>query len=209
MKRSLVLLALAGSLSSPAFANLITNGGFEAYNLSVPIPNPGGATVFAGSSAIFGWTVGGTSVDLIRNFAGAITDISVDMLGTPGPGSLSQSFATVVGTTYQLSFDLGFNSGGHNGTQATPNLLAVSLDGAAPTDYFGTTTPKTYYETFKATSTLTSLSFSSATSGYSGAVLDNVSVAAVPEPSGWALLLAGVATLGYVGRRRGLAATGN
>ena len=44
-----------------------------------------------------------TSVDVIYGAYGAISGNSIDMLGTPGPGSISQTLATTVGQSYLVS----------------------------------------------------------------------------------------------------------
>jgi hypothetical protein len=46
------------------------------------------------------------------------------------------------------------------------------------------------------------LSFTDSQAGNVGALLDNVSVTAVPEPGSLSLMLAGFAALGVVARRR-------
>jgi len=59
---------------------------------------------------------------------------------------------------------------------------------------------------FTAVAAMTTLEFRSLTQAPQigwGAALDNVSVSAVPEPAGWALMLAGMALLGGLSRRSG------
>jgi choice-of-anchor C domain-containing protein len=190
---SAAVLALA---SAGASAELVTNGTFESYT------GPGFAgdfsTLNAGSTALTGWTIGGISVDVIQNQYGVINGYSIDMLGTPGPGYLSQALATSVGQQYVLSFDLGANGGG--GT--SDYQVDVGLTGVAGSSYVGVNTVAHNTFAFTATSSSTVLSFYSSGSGNSGAVLDNVSVAAVPEPETYAMLLAGLGLMGFVAQRR-------
>ncbi len=187
-----LVTATASALATPV--NLITNGGFEANALAFD----GYTIVNAGTSGITGWTVGGASVDLIKGGYGAITGTSVDMLGTPGPGSLTQSFGTASGQQYLLSFDLSSNGGGGGGS----GLLGVSLNGGAAVDFNGSTNFTSHTLNFTGTGNPFALTFTSAASGYSGAVLDNVSVTAVPEPETYALMLTGLGLMGAIARRR-------
>ncbi len=186
---SLALAALG------AQASLITNGTFEAYT-GTAFTN-GFQTVNTGSTALVGWTVSGVSVDIIEGAYGAVTGYSIDMLGTPGPGAISQSFATVVGQSYTLSFDLSANNGGSNN-----NALYVDLTGSSQAAFAGATPFTTKTLNFVATGAQTTLTFTSGASGYSGAVIDNVSVSAVPEPETYAMLLAGLGLMGAIARRR-------
>jgi len=189
--------AIIASGVAKADNNLILNGDFETtvfgafsgYNIAN-----------AGTSTIANWTIGGTSVDVIRGSYGAISGNSIDMLGTPGPGSLSQGFATVAGHDYTVSFDLSAN-----GVGGDSKALTVTV-GAAPAFNFVGDMNNHATETFNyhATTTgLTQLTFTSAASGYSGAVIDNVSVTgAVPEPETYAMLLAGLGMVGFIARRK-------
>jgi len=174
---------------------LITNGDFESY--SGGVFTNGFRTVNHGSSDLVGWTVGGNSVDVVNGAYGAFTGNGIDILGSPGPGSLSQSFSSLVGQAYVLSFDLS-----RNGSSA-PNIN-VSFDGGAATQFLGGTSlaPAHYTMSYVATGASTSLAFSSIAGGSSGAVLDNVSVTAVPEPETYAMLLAGLGLVGWARRRQ-------
>ncbi len=181
---------------------IITNGNFETY--SVGVSDGGYTMVAAGSSAIYGWTVGGTSVDLIKNSYGSVgSGTSVDMLGTPGPGSLSQMFNYAANTTYTLSFDLSRNPNGSYTALAVDvfNIHNVYVStGGVTTQSFSFTTGNTAGQQL--------LTFSSVGGdNYSGAVLDNVALtAAVPEPETYAMMLGGLGLLGFMARRRKAAA---
>jgi choice-of-anchor C domain-containing protein len=196
---SLAALFAAGAASA-APVNLITNGDFESY-ADINVPNGGYAVVFNGSGQITGWNVGANSVDLIQNAYNSITNTSVDMLGTPGPGQISQSFNYAANTTYTLTFDLTHNPYASNGAQVQVDFFGQShvVDGMNPLH------TETFTFTTGATGGVSTLSFSSVGGdGYSGGVIDNVSVSApVPEPETYAMLVAGLGLLAFVSRRKG------
>jgi len=173
---------------------LVTNGSFESITGSNPVADF--RVVSAGATDIFGWTVGGTSVDIINGAYGAISGNSIDMLGSPGPGSLSQTLTTTAGQKYVLSFDLSYNGGSYKD-------IGVSFAGN-PTTYFTGGSPFNHYTfEYTATSATTALAFfSTGGAEWGGAVLDNVSVTAVPEPETYAMLLAGLGLMGTIARRR-------
>ena len=190
---ALAATAIAGAGPAAAAApNLLNNGDFEQ---SIGNVSDGGyATVGAGAGTITGWTVGATSVDLIRNNYGAINSVSVDLGGSPGPGSLTQSFATTVGQTYRLDFDYFVNGGGF------PLYVSFGTNNAT---YSVVPSSATHaFQTMTANSSSSSVSFTHTFAGNSGPVIDNVSVTAVPEPESYAMLMAGLGALGFMSRRR-------
>lgn len=195
VKPLLALVVATSAWSAQAATELVTNGSFE----SLTVGNPVGTylKVASGANTITGWKVGSNSVDVINGAYGAISGNSIDMLGTPGPGSLSQSLNTVANQTYQLSFDLSYNGGAYKDI-----FFAFGGDTGTATATSNTGPFYHYVGNYTADATSTLLSFYSFSANYSGVVLDNVSVTAVPEPQTYAMLLAGLGLMGAIARRR-------
>jgi choice-of-anchor C domain-containing protein len=206
---SLAALAVCLAWAPAAQANLIVNGSFET-----PTAPPNGFSVLAGA-ALTGWTISGGTIDLINNGYWPAYDglQSVDLSGTPGPigTNISQTFATVPGQAYLLTFAYA-NNADFPPLTATADvevtglgtLLSESITHSNSTranmDYL------IFSGTFVADSTSATLSFthtgSTGIDNFQGIVLDAVSVTQVPEPTSLAVLgLAGLASAGYVSRR--------
>jgi len=191
--KGLLAAGLATMAASSGAVGLLTNSGFE--NNSVVVPNGGYVTVGAGSSAITGWTVGGVSVDLIQGNYNAISNISVDLAGTPGPGSVSQSFNATAGYTYTLDWDIANNGGSANSLVVTLGEKTLTYSPSNPS----------YHASFSWMAPLTKsylVTFASTDSNNSGAVIDNAVLTAVPEVGTMAMSLAGLGVLCFVARRR-------
>jgi hypothetical protein len=215
--RSLVIcIALAVGPAAHA-ANLLVNGSFEQGAFI----NQGNQTMSlaGGSTVITGWTVlndvtawidAGNPFGLSASDGSRFLDLTDYSAGAPFAG-VSQTFATLAGATYTLSFDLG----GSN-FWGRPDALIASAAGTSQVFSTGpasTTSPNNdwYSESmsFVATGASTTLTLQGS-QGFNYIGLDNVSVEltsappvpAIPEASTWALMLAGLAVCGARVRRR-------
>ena len=155
-------------------------------------------------TVLSGWTVSPNGTVVLIGAGGVLDFIPgngsyVDLDGTTSSSGLfSNNVNLVGGTTYTLSFDL---AGSHRESAETVNVN------------FGSTNASYSLNSADPFSTLT-LNFTPASNGsYSfsylnvggdnvGALLDNVSVSAVPEPEIYAMLLAGLGLMGAMSRRR-------
>ena len=214
MKRILLTMSAAGFVLIAASANAtpFVNGSFE---LGV---NPGSFIALnGGSTSIDGWTVGGgaNSVDYIGSYWSASDGTrSIDLNGLV-PGSISQTFDVVSGQAYRVSFDLAGNPAGGPQFKTLDSTADLTIFSPAPFDVSNTNLTNmgwiNYSFLFTATSNSETLTFTSTTLGNSGnstyptafgPALDNVTIAAVPEPSTWAMMLLGFLGLGFVAYRR-------
>jgi hypothetical protein len=211
MKFKLLVILLAIGMAGTARANLVTNGTFEDASL--------------GNGWSINGTVGVAPVSAYQSCCG-ISGLSYPYghnaaffgWGNLVGGSLSQSISTVAGQSYALSFLYGAIAGNRlqtgpfagNGPQvmnvlvSNGNSVLVSQNFNAHGTYDQTQFVSPFSVQFTATSSLTRLSFndvSVVTNSVDG-MLDNVSVAAVPEAETYAMFLAGLGLMGFVARRR-------
>jgi choice-of-anchor C domain-containing protein len=199
-----------------AYATPFQNGSFET-GPSAPVNFCcGGApyigTFFAPYTGIPGWTVTAGSIDILTLPGWAPSDglRSIDLDGLSA-ATLVQTFDTIPGMTYNVSFDLAAN---FYAGQAIKHVL-VTAPGFSQTYAFnsaGRTALNMGWEThafqFVAAGVSSSLSFADTdpTSAF-GPALDNVRVngntTAVPEPATFALIGLGLAAgLGFSRRKR-------
>jgi hypothetical protein len=223
LRLSILGLPVAALLAAApaAHANLLVNGSFE----SGAFVNQGNDTMSLapGSTAITGWTVitdttawigPSNPFGLTASDGSYFLDLTDYPAGAPFAG-VSQSIATTPGATYALTFDLGASN-----FWGRPSAIIASAAGTSAAFTSGpasATTPNNdwYHELmqFVATSTTTLISLQGS-AGFQYIGLDNVSVelvsgpgtprVGVPEPQTWTLMLAGLAAVGVVGRRRRL-----
>ena len=119
---------------------------------------------------------------------------SLDLDGSQ-PGSIGQSFATTIGTTYQLSFAYGNNpdqrgtfDGPHTANVTVTDSHGMVLISSTVTHTGSTPTIMNYQmftDNFVADTTITTLKFTSTDPSYSnnGIALDAVSVSPTPTPT--------------------------
>jgi choice-of-anchor C domain-containing protein len=203
MRKLLISALFVATLPVAANAATVVNGSFEDGT------NPGSfTTVGAGSSAITGWDVLAGSVDYIGSYWQASDGVrSVDLSGN-AIGTLGQTVTGLTaGQSYSVTFDVSRNPDGG----VTPRTGVFTAGGQAFNFSYSdasSTLENMKWETvsysFLATGTSALISFSSDGSGGCcfGPALDNVSIAAVPEPASWAMMIGGFALLGAALRRR-------
>lgn len=197
----LLFMTAAGVCALPAnAANIVVNGSFETLTGPNPTTLANGSyeVVNAGSTRVDGWSVGDTSVDIVRS-PYAVQDglFAIDLAGTPGPGSIFQNLSTVNGQGYTLSFYAS-----SNGAASTLDVLwGGSLIGTVNTPA-GTTFQFFSFLVTGGAGPTTELRFRSNETDNDGAIVDNVSVNAVPVPAAVWLLASSILGLAGIARRR-------
>jgi len=221
-------IALAASLAANAAG--FQNGGFENGAPQPPLGSD--VTLGPGDTSMTGWTSyglewsgagNGRSGDVawLKCPGGCWTDLTpsqgqnfVDLTGYAihDYGAIYQTFDTVAGTTYNVSFDLGRSdtwTGAGNAAQlfAVAHAGASIIDDSDPSWLSFTNTNQGWASrgfSFVATSATTSLFFAGGYNSNDYIGLDNVTVTAapVPEPETYAMMLAGLGALGFIARRR-------
>jgi len=173
----LAILADCGfTLNGPL--NLIRNGSFEAGR------NPGTyLPLQPNSTAVTGWTVVRGGIDYVgTDWVSSDGNRSLDLNGTPGVGGIAQTFNTIPGQKYRVSFDL---AGHYSGLLQTLKVSAAGKFEEFP--FQAKTDPKNLeWERktwdFTANAAQTTLEFDSLQTGYQfgGPALDNVRVEIAP-----------------------------
>lgn len=215
MHASLRLLAASSLLvaASAGAQNLVSNGSFEQPAVA------GNFVTYGAGNGITNWTIASGSVDLIHDYWQAAQGAqSIDMNGN-APAVLSQFVPTLVGGTYNLTFQMAGNPDG-SWNKAMNVYWNGSLLGGAPVTFVqGSNTRASMgwmqvsFSNLAASTTSTELRFEGIDTGngaglgpYIGAALDDVSVTtattATPEPATYALMGSGLIAIAGVARRR-------
>jgi hypothetical protein len=190
-----------------AAANLLANGSFET-----PVVTANTYVLYGlGSTAITGWTVVGAGDIKLSNdpvCSDGLQCLDLTGLYGYGKGLRSDAVATVVGTTYQLSFDLG------NYVPFGSSTVSVSFNNGAPalfTNLVNADPSNFEWEskslTWVADATSTQITFLGAANGSlsndAGILLDHsvFTAVAVPEAGSGTMLLAGLLAIVGLARR--------
>jgi hypothetical protein len=196
---AIVACALAGG-AAPCAAQVI-NGSFENGTFT-----PDGNNLMSlqpGSTAIAGWTVFGgelvwanTPNPFVENAADGQFWLDLTGYHDAAPyGGVTQTVATVPGTSYRLSYVLGVKQSDPN--FSGPISVAVVAGSDSTTSTYNPPGTGVQWGTFNldftANAATTALSFQGM-SGIRYIGLDNIQLSPVPEPS--ALVLAGAGMLG-------------
>jgi len=196
MKR-IALVLLMAALPTIANANLLVNGSFEA--------DAQAAGTWNIYPSLTGWT-GLNNIELRNNVAGQASDgVNFVELDTNSNNSMYQSINTVLGQVYTLSFDYS----GREGVAANSNPIKAFWGNEfltqAKSTGVGNSGNNWTNLTFEVIGTggIVNLKFSAVgTSDSFGGSLDNVILTAVPEPSTYGMMLAGLALIGFTAGRR-------
>ncbi|MYM39838.1 FxDxF family PEP-CTERM protein [Duganella qianjiadongensis] len=190
-----------------AATNLIVDGGFDigssfgtynyANNFHGTMTGKGSPWTFSDASGVvnhagaWGGVASTSTVAFIQNYNGFTSN-------TP---TVSQTFSSSA-SAYTVTFDLAQRPGNHESLQVS--LDGQILSGGLLTPAGASLTSYSY--------TVTGLTGTSHTLQFKGVnnsgaydsslFLDNVNVAAVPEPETYAMMMAGLALVGVVARRR-------
>jgi PEP-CTERM motif-containing protein len=177
-------------------AAVVFSDSFNSYTDQLNWVPPANWTVPSGSVDLIGETTTATAFDFYPGNGGY-----VDLDGSTGAAGTLQTIMNFAPGTYAVSFDLGGNA-----RDDAPKTTVISL-GNFSTDITlassATLTPYTY--TFTTAGGALSFADLSGGNGNIGNILDNVSVstvAAVPEPSTWAMTILGFFGLGFMAYRR-------
>ncbi|MCT7997214.1 SBBP repeat-containing protein [Laspinema olomoucense] len=178
-----------GPIISEEPTNLIQNGDFEAVDISGFLQTYNDATLPDG----FGWSLSNANIDLINlswsGVSGTSNPDGIDQsLDIDSNATLSQTFTTEVGQTYELSFWYAHNpdldnesSTGYIDVTGNNSLLSTTLTHDILATHNNMQFVK-YTTTFTADSNSTTLSFQGdAANGAIGFVIDDVRVVPVTE----------------------------
>ena len=195
LKAKCVTLFAGLLLVCSAHANLIVNGGFEDNQVA------NGNWSWFPAASVSGWD--GSNVEIWHNLFGVASaegqqhaELNADG-GNVGAWSIFQNFATTVGQSYDVAFSYR--------ARESSDLFNFTI-GSINSNFTNNDTSqwKLFTSSFIATSTLTTVTFTSLNSGTLGNLIDDVKVnvrANVPEANTLILLAIGLIGLGFARRK--------
>ena len=202
---AVLLPTLILGVTSAHADNLIVNGSFENGTFYGGIGTSYNA-VSAGGTVVTGWVAGTNGFDwhqAVEFYPAYDGRRMVDLTRGSLDGAISQTFSTVEGTDYALSFAVTAPALYFNSATLVVNVGSASKSYLVPRSSESNLSWTVETFNFKADSSSTTLTFSGpSANGYWGPVIDSVSVTAVPEPETYAMMLAGLGFLGVIGRRK-------
>ncbi len=199
------LSAILLSFSHLSSANLISNGSFEDIGSSAAIGGYGRASTWQIYSSIPGWDSTQNLEIWSNDFivpaydGNRVLELNAHPANANGQFSIFQSFSTIAGQSYELSFF------GHRRHAHRNEAFKVEVGDLVDSIYNQTARQwNAYTYQFTATSSLSTLTFTSLDGGRdtTGNILDDVKVTAVYEPGSFVLLMSGLLCLIFA-RRRG------
>jgi hypothetical protein len=205
--KKILIAALLVSSTGVVSAATILSETFQS--VANPPANTAYSTIDGGMSfsAAYVWDVGGNSIDLINNNYGAPDgSIGIDLNGN-APGSISTTVSSEAGLSlFQLSFDASVNEyPGFSGQTITWSV--GGFNSSFTPSPGGPNNQTTTWLANEGTTIQVLFSGDPNTSAY-GPTIDNITltqvvqVSAVPEPGEWAMMLAGLAMVGAISRKR-------
>ena len=190
-RSALIAAALSAVAATPAAAvtNLIANGGFEAGSTFISWTGTSNATNGFAASSI------NTNALFVHS---GVKSAKLRTVGANTVNTLSQSVATVASRPYVLTYWLmnRDNNGRVVDMLTVASGSTVTAFGDRPS--FGYTQFNQYFIA-TSSSSLISFAYKHTSPNY---YLDDVSVAMVPEPGAWSLMIAGFGMIGFAMRRR-------
>ncbi|HEY3950003.1 PEPxxWA-CTERM sorting domain-containing protein [Phenylobacterium sp.] len=213
--------AALGLAHAASATQLLVNGSFEDTG-AAPLQGWGGYTFgfdtgttgtdeFGGPNALPGWTINSGNVDVtsLGSPWGPAFD-GVNSLDIDGwePGSMSQTFNTVAGATYTVSFVYSRNAAGAvDPATATvsaggvTDFVSAPNDGSLGSEFNFIWKPVSF--NFVGTGSPTTLTVTGTNGTNGGVFFDDFAVnGPVPEPAAWTLMIAGFGLAGAMLRRR-------